>query len=394
MLRVSLIALRPAGAPWPSSLLAGCRAGLEELGHAVEVLVVSDPTARPTLDLVEPWCVSMLAPAPGLSEAAVAGLRASRADLLVLLDPSRGYAPEDVFAVVGKLAEGRADLVLAASPRPRMPSAVRRLIGTSDPLSGLVGLTREAAIAADGKLAPVGSRFAAELLARVPGRRADVAVGKVAASLGTSSPLDDVRLAKRLADDRFGTASRLIQFCFVGASGMVVDLTCYALFQALLARTALASWTLPLIGGSSALAASAVLAIGLALTWNFSLNRRLTFNDARRGSIAAQYFRYVLSNLLGIGVSLTLRLALPATVGFFARHRLAAAVAGIVAATGISFTMARWFVFDRKGHPGGRPNANRSRLDKQVRPDRRGQASLVVLQPPGRAMATASRPLD
>ena len=31
-------------------------------------------------------------------------------------------------------------------------------------------------------------------------------------------------------DDRFGNASRLIQFCAVGASGMIVDLTCYALF--------------------------------------------------------------------------------------------------------------------------------------------------------------------
>jgi dolichol-phosphate mannosyltransferase len=32
-------------------------------------------------------------------------------------------------------------------------------------------------------------------------------------------------------------------------------------------------------------------------------------------------------------------------VPFFAQHKLAAAVVGIVAATGISFSMARWLVF-------------------------------------------------
>ena len=351
MRRISLIALRAAGAPWPSGTLAACRAGLEEAGHSVEVLVVSDPTSCPTGESLEPWCESMLAPAPGLSEAAVAGLRAAQGGWIVLLDAGRAYSPEDVFGVVARLGEGDAALVVASGPRPLIGTSLRRIAGSSDPSSGLVGLTQEAAIRADQALAPIGSRFAVEMLARVAGRRADVPVDRVAPGLRRSSLLDDIRLAKRLADDRFGTASRLIQFCFVGASGMMVDLTCYALFQALLSRTGLANWVLPLFDGSLDLAVSAVLAIAVALTWNFSLNRRLTFNDARRGSIGVQYLRYVLSNLLGIAVSLTLRLALPGTFGYFARHRLAAAVAGIVAATGLSFTMARWFVFDRKAEP-------------------------------------------
>ena len=36
---------------------------------------------------------------------------------------------------------------------------------------------------------------------------------------------------KRLADHRFGNLSRLVQFCVVGGSGMVVDLSCYTLLQ-------------------------------------------------------------------------------------------------------------------------------------------------------------------
>ncbi len=135
---------------------------------------------------------------------------------------------------------------------------------------------------------------------------------------------------------------------------MVVDLSFYALFQSIFARASLMDgMTAPIVGGPMALAVAAVLSIAIALTWNFTINRRLTFNDARRGSIARQFLRYVLSNMLGIGVSLTLRLLLPNTLGFFRRHRLAAALVGIVAATGISFSMARWFVFDHKPAQGG-----------------------------------------
>ena len=90
------------------------------------------------------------------------------------------------------------------------------------------------------------------------------------------------------------------------------------------------------------------MSIAIALVWNFTLNRRLTFNDAQKGALLRQFFTYVLSNALAIALSFSVRLVLPAHFGFFARHRLAAAVVGIVAATGISFSMARWLVFARR----------------------------------------------
>ena len=357
MARVSLILLRAPGIAWPSERLAACRAGLEEQGFSVETLVVVDPSSGPTSDVDEPWCESIVAGSPGLAEAAIDGLRTARNHLLVLLDLGMAYPPEDVFAVVARLASGDVDLVVASRPRRLTGALARRFLGTTDPTSGLIGLTRAGAVEADDSFAPVGSRFTLEMLARVAGRRADVPVKPVGSSPMKPTPLGDLRQLKRLADDRFGNASRLLQFCFVGASGMVVDLTMYALLQALFGKTSLAGMEAPLVGGPLALAVAAVLAIATALTWNFSLNRRLTFNDARRGSIGLQYLRYVLSNLLGIGVSLTLRLLLPNSIGFFHRHRLAAAVVGIVAATGISFSMARWFVFGQKHAPAEGPPA-------------------------------------
>jgi dolichol-phosphate mannosyltransferase len=384
MARLSLITLRAPEIAWPSERVAACRAGLEDRGHDVEVLAVLDPSSTRAPDCDEPWCVPIVAGSPGLSEAAIEGLRASRGDLLVVLDLSMEYSAEDVIAVAGRLAEGDAEMVVASRPGRWARPLTLRLLGTTDPTSGLVGLTRSVVRKADDSFAPVGSRFALELLARVGGRRVDVPIGRVVAGPSSSTLLGDLRQAKRLADDRLGNVSRLLQFCFVGASGMMVDLTFYAALQWGFAATSLAGKEAPVVGGSLALAVARVLAIAIALTWNFSLNRRLTFNDARRGSIRLQFFRYVLSNLLGIGVSLTLSLALPNQIGFFRKHRLAAAVVGIVAATGISFSMARWFVFGQKPAPEGpvtpirRRRCDGLRLHTRVRPDRPLEASSTI----------------
>jgi dolichol-phosphate mannosyltransferase len=351
MTRVSLIVLKSPSREWPSDRVASYRAGLEELGYSVEVLAIADPTCRISPTAEEPWCRSLVAEAPGLAESAIKGLRAARGQILVVVDLAMAYSLDHLLAVIQTLESGTSDLAIASRPVGIVGKLALRFLGTTDPTSGLVGLTRASSLEADDSFAPVGSRFTLELLARVGGRRTDVPVAPVRSVMRNSTPLGDLRQLKRLADDRFGNASRLIQFCFVGASGMIVDLTIYAILQAILSHTGLAGKTAPLVGGPLSLAVAALLAVATALTWNFSINRRLTFNDARQGSITRQYFRYVLSNLLGIGVSLSLRLILPTRFSFFRAHRLAAAVVGIVAATGISFSMARWFVFDRKAEP-------------------------------------------
>jgi dolichol-phosphate mannosyltransferase len=341
MARVSLIVPPAPGATPPGEGSEEFCQILERQGHSVELIV---PDAG-----------------GGRAAAAVEGLRAAAGDLLVVLDLGRGYTPEGLARVLAPVARGEADLALAARQgrggnplvRAGIRLLARPLLGTSEPGSGLVALTRRAARAADDDFRPIGDRFALELVARVEGRRQDVAVAArpPGGRERLSFSLADLRHVKRLADDRFGNLSRLVQFCAVGASGMVVDLSCYALFQLVFSRTGLTRLHAPLIGGTLDLAVAGTLAIALALVWNFSLNRRLTFSYARQGSVLRQFLTYALSNALGIALSLTLRLFLPLHVGFFQRHRLAAAVVGIVTATGISFSMSRWVVFRRQSAP-------------------------------------------
>lgn len=199
-------------------------------------------------------------------------------------------------------------------------------------------------------LRPAGRWLSVELQLRVPQDRrvylADSVAGRPAVGKPGMPGRTELSFIKSYIDHRFGNASRLIQFCAVGFSGMFVDLTSYAVFQELFRNTVLNQISVPLIGGTFDLALAGLLAVTLAMTWNFLLNRRLTFNDARKNaSIVRQYLTYAMGNALAIGVSLLIRLWLPTKITFFNDHKLAAALVGIVLATGISFSMARYFVF-------------------------------------------------
>jgi dolichol-phosphate mannosyltransferase len=334
------------------------------------VVVVTDPRASGEISQgAEEGIRRLVAERRGLVAAVVQGLREARGDLLVILDAERGYTAEDVARMIKPLEQREAELVVARrwdgpwgpglSPRNRLGAALgtltKPLTGVADPFSGLIALSRETARAAERTLTPVGSWFAVELLTKTKGRRGEVSVRTDPPRRRTELGWDELRYFKRLSDERFGNASRLVQFCVVGASGMVIDLTCYALFQLLFAPTWMSRTTAPVIGGPLDLAAARALAIAIALTWNFSLNRRLTFNDARHGStILRQFAAYALSNALGIALNFTLGVVLPRQFLFFNRHKLAAAVVGIVAATGISFSLSRWVVFRRSNAPSPR----------------------------------------
>lgn len=347
MPRVSLIVPTDAGQHPFTEIVEASQAALTQAGYEVQVILVGNSSHQGAADGMPAAPVHRVVEAePGLAMAAVAGMRAADGEILLVLDPRMGYAVEDLARVAGPLARGEADLALGCRSRQWVGRVARLVFGSSDPMSGLLGLTQAHRDEWVGSLAPVGSKVAWVLLAKTDKqRRVDIPVGRVSRSTRGRLGFNDLRQLKRLADERFGNFSRLLQFCVVGASGMVVDLTCYATFQAVLHRTWMSEVKTPLIGGPLDLTLAAALAIAIAVSWNFSLNRRLTFSYARHGSTLRQFVTYILSNALGVALSFFLRLTLPVHIDWFHRHKLAAAVVGIVSATGISFTMSRWLVF-------------------------------------------------
>jgi dolichol-phosphate mannosyltransferase len=301
------------------------------------------------------------------SASARAGLDAATGDHLVVLDVDRAYSLDSLLGVANSLSAGDCDLAVAVptgggkgagrSVRSRSGLGLlsRVLLGSSDVFSGLFAIRRSLWERGGRTISASGSSLVLELLLRRPALAVDVPVPVAPRFRSPRLGLRDLRPLKHVLDGRYGNFSRLIQFCAVGASGMVVDLTFYALFQWLLSFTSLVSRKSDL-AFSWHLAIAAALSIGIALLWNFTLNRRLTFNDAMKGAWLPQFLTYALSNALAVALNFSLRLYLPTQLEFFARHRLAAAVVGIVAATGISFSMSRWIVFGRR-HP-QRPTAH------------------------------------
>jgi dolichol-phosphate mannosyltransferase len=303
------------------------------------------------------------------SVSARAGLNAATGDHLVVLDLDRPYLPESLLGVISPLRAGNCDLAVAVpadghegigrwgQSRYGLGLLSRVFLGSSDVFSGLFAIRRSLWERGGRTISTSGSSLVLELLLRRPARAVDVPVPVDPRFRSPRLGLKDLRPLKHVLDGRYGNYSRLIQFCAVGASGMVVDLSLYALFQWVFSFTALASRNARL-GFSWHLAIAAALSIGIALLWNFTLNRRLTFNDARKGAWLPQFLTYVLSNALAVALNFSLRLYLPTQILFFARHRLAAAVVGIIAATGISFSMSRWIVFARR--PPQKPTAHQA----------------------------------
>jgi dolichol-phosphate mannosyltransferase len=124
----------------------------------------------------------------------------------------------------------------------------------------------------------------------------------------------------------------LLQFCLVGLTGAFVDLSAYRFllhFQT----------PIPLARG---------LAIWVAMTWNFFLNRNWTFRRSRDCGPWTQYLKYVSSSALGAVISWSTSMALTQLVSFFHAHLMPAAVLGIGAGTLTNFLLSSRWVFARR----------------------------------------------
>jgi dolichol-phosphate mannosyltransferase len=169
-------------------------------------------------------------------------------------------------------------------------------------------------------------------VAEVPIHFADRLHGE--SKLSLKEQINYLRHLKRLLEFRYRNWAYLLQFLMVGASGMVIDLITYA---------ALLLW-LPM-------GTARGLAIWVAMTWNFFLNRNLTFAYARQGSLVGQYLGFCASCLVGAVVNWSISVALCKWTRLFADHELWAAFLGIVAGTVFNFLLCRYLVFRRAAPP-------------------------------------------
>lgn len=337
-------------------------AAVKPAGLAYEVVVVDDNSrdgteeeARKAVAAGHPVNLIVRTQERGLSSAVVAGFRAARGDILLCMDADLSHPPERIPDLVRELREDRADFVIGSRYVPGagtdenwglfrwLNSRIATLLArpftrARDPMAGFFALRRRSFEEA-AALNPVGYKIGLELLVKCGCRRvAEVPIHFADRKRGTSKlslreQLNYIKHLKRLADFKFGWFSRFVQFCGVGTTGMVVDLSAYTLLLHV------AMWD----------TVARALAIWLAMTWNFGLNRRFTFSIRHWDGVVKQYFAFAATCALGAGLNWGISILLPRSMDFFQEFRLLAAVVGILAGTVSNFAISFLHVFKHRG---------------------------------------------
>lgn len=331
-------------------------------GLSCEILIVDDDSADGSEEKIGdlsargiPVRIIVRKGERGLSSAVLCGFREARGKVLVCMDADLSHPPEKLPEMIATIRNGHADFVIGSRYVPGgtteqgwglfrwLNSKVAIILAKPftnalDPMSGFFATNRKQFINADS-LNPIGYKIGLELLVKchcqrvkeVPIHFANRTRGKSKLSLREQWLY--IKHVKRLTDYKYGWLSHFIQFCIVGSSGMVVDLSIYSILLRLTA------------GYFFSLYLSRAIAIITAMTWNFWINRRITFNYSRHLNPVEQYRKFITACSIGAAINWSVAVGLVKFVQLFSRHILFAALLGIAAGTIFNFMLSLNWVF-------------------------------------------------
>lgn len=291
----------------------------------------------------------------GLSPAVIDGIRLAKYPIVVCMDCDLSHPPERIPQMVLALSSGQ-EFVLGSRYvsggstdddwgffrwlNSRIATVLARpLTAVRDPMSGFFAMRRDDINRAK-ELSPVGYKIALELIvkcgfervAEVPIHFADRVYGE--SKLTLIEQLKYIKHLRRLYVHKFSSAMYLLQFLFVGATGVAVNMV---VLTALLALG-----TPPTVGIAAGIAVS--------LFTNFLLNRRFTFSYARHEHFLKQFVGFAAASAIGIVVNFVTSLLLLRYVLPEGRQSVyIASLCGIAAGMLFNFLGSRYVVF-RKRH--------------------------------------------
>ena len=351
-------------------------------GIRTEILIVDDnspddtPMVCKELAVDYPLRLIVRTTERGLASAVVAGMRAARGDVLLCMDADLSHPPEQIpalyHAVCETDGEANADFVIGSRYVPgggtdaawgvfrwlnsKIATVLARpLTKVQDPMAGFFALRRETFEQA-APLDAIGWKIGLELIVKcdcrsvteVPIHFADRTEGE--SKLNLHEQINYLRHLRKLYAFRFPNLVWFLLFGCVGLTGVVVDLS---MFQLLL------NWlTVPL---------AAVLSIWAAMTWNYVLNRQITFRNTPRKPWWKQYAAFCGSCLFGGLINWATRSSLCLGSAYFAAHPLQAALLGVVAGMASNFLLCRFLVF----RPGAEDTKPRCSLPDRQQPSQR-----------------------
>ncbi len=344
-----------------TELLRRIRNALDPLNRPYEVILVDDDSQDGTDDVVAELArygtpIRLIARVGerGLSSAVLRGFDEAHGENLLCMDADLSHPPEAIAQLIETLCEDETDFVIGSRYVPGASTdekwgmlrwinskvatwLARPFTKVKDPMAGFFALRSESYHAADA-LNPIGYKVGLELMVKcrcrhvreVPIHFADRLHGQ--SKLNFAEQLKYLRHLRRLSDYKFGWFSKFVQFCFVGFSGLPIDLGSYAL----------------MLHGQVSVWLARAIAIWLAMTWNFALHYHVTFKDGRGSNPLLQYAHFCASCGFGAALSWASSVLLTWYVDFFAQHRLMAALVGIFVGLAFNFLLTHLWVFGKK----------------------------------------------
>jgi len=342
-------------------LISRIENSLVSLGFPYEVIFVDDNSQDGTEEVISNYAakghpVRLITRIGerGLSSAVVRGFCEAGGRILVCMDADLSHPPEAIPDLLEPLLDSKADFVIASRYmsgastdqdwgifrwlNSRLATLMAKpFTRVTDPMSGFFALPLEVfnkAVSLD----PIGYKIGLELVVKCPCRKiyevpihfANRRHGE--SKLNLKEQINYLKHLKRLADYKYGEFSRLAQFVLVGSTGMVADLTLFATLLEIAAPLMLARG----------------LAIWTALTWNFWLNRRVTFSYSRDANLFEQYLKFAISCGFGALLSWSVSVSLIGYVTIFSKRPLVAAFLGIAIGTLSNFLLSRCWAFKKK----------------------------------------------
>jgi len=328
---------------------------------AYELLVVDDFSPDNTVEvcgqLALNYPLKLLQPGGrprDLSLSVIDGIAAATNDIVLVMDADLSHPPEKIvdmlkairtnpsaFSIGSRYVAGGSfdrDWSLWRFLNSHIATMMSRpLVRCTDPMSGFFMFNKTRLGDLD-KLNPIGYKIGLEIMVRGNfSEIIEIPIGFKDRELGASKMNFDqqwkyLRHLRRLYLHRFKGWAEFVHFGVVGASGFVIDLAFYYVFQ--------------MLGFGHTTARG--LSFWPAVSWNWALNRKTTFGERERRPKTRQWVEFVLSSLVGFSFNWGIYVTLTSKVSFFDQYRLLALVAGVASASIFNFAASTLFVYNDK----------------------------------------------
>lgn len=339
--------------------------------HPYEIIIMDDNSQDGSIEKVaeladrHPIRIVTRTEDRGLSPAVIDGFAEANGDYVVVMDADLSHPASAIPKMIAQLASGESDFVLGSryveggsiddswtlwryinsvvATLPALP-----LTKVKDPMSGFFAV-RKKDIPNARYLSPIGYKIALEVMVKgefekvseVPIHFVDRVHGE--SKLTLAEQLKYLRHLRRLYQYKFKTKAEFIQFAAVGSSGFIVDLACYLLLQ--------------MMGLSHTVARA--ISFWPAVSWNWMLNRTITFSHREKTKKRTQWGAFATSSLLGFSVNYGTYYTLTTFVPFFQEHMVLALIIGVLMGMGFNFSISNLFIFKKLREEVDSPNENK-----------------------------------